>query len=326
MGDRPFFIVGYPRSGTTLLRFVLASHPGIWVPDETGFVPFLGAPADRPLSRSEIDRVLRRIVRLRPGWLEPVRRVASRRADEGTWSLCELLDELYRDQARERGAVRWGDKTPLYVLYMDRIAAIFPNARFIHVIRDGRDVAVSAVAKWGRRWPQRLYMDHHYVLRRWVVGVERGRRSGHRLGPERYLELHYEDLVRRPEPAIRRICGFLDEQPHPRMLEHERLARTEVPAGGHEEVWRPVSADRIGRWRRELPPSASWTAARIAGPLLADLGYDVEPVASARVADRVASSVGALRYGVVRTCQRILEKLGDAPLNRRRSRRVAARA
>jgi hypothetical protein len=326
MGDRPFFIVGYPRSGTTLVRFMLASHPEIWVPGETGFIPFLQVPHNRPLGRSEIDRVLRRIVRLRPEWLEPVQRLTSRPAADDSRRLGELLDGLYRHQARERGAARWGDKTPLYVLHMDRIAAIFPDAQFIHVIRDGRDVAVSAVAKWGRRWPQRLYMDHHYVLRRWADAVGSGRAAGRRLGPERYLELHYEDLVRQPEPAIRRICGFLDEEIHPLMLEHERLARAEVPAGGHEEVWRPVSADRVERWRCELPASAWWTAARVAGSLLSDLGYDVEPVAAVRATDRLASSMGALRYGAVRTGQRVLQSLGDAPLNRRRRHRIATRA
>ena len=326
MTERPFFIVGYPRSGTTLLRFMLASHPRLWIPEETGFVPFLKVPSDRPLSPAEIRRATGRIARLHRGWRDAVRQLAAPGGGSQAPRLGDVLDSLYRYRMQPCGASRWGDKTPLYVLYMDRIAAIFPEAQFIHLVRDGRDVAVSAVAKWGRRWPQRLYMDQHYVLRRWVAAVDRGRRVGAGLGSARYLELRYEDLVRDAEGSLRRVCDHLGEAFDPMTLRHERLAREEIAAGGHEEVWQPVSAGRVGRWRRELAPAAVWTASRVAGTALEDLGYEPTDVTEVGAFARLESAVCGWRFRLVRGLQRATEALGDAPLNRGMRRRGPVRA
>lgn len=326
MAERPFFIVGYPRSGTTLLRFMLTSHRRLWIPDETGFIPFLRVPPDRPLSPVEVQRATNRIADLHHGWADVIRQTTDVGAGPAGPRVGDLLDALYRRRMRGSGAVRWGDKTPLYVLYMDRIADIFPDAQFVHLIRDGRDVAVSAAAKWGGRWPQRLYLDQHYVLHRWVAAVDRGRRFGATFGQGRYLELRYEDLVHEPEPSIRGVCDFLGEAFDPAMLRHERLARSEIAAGGHEEVWQPVSSARVGRWRRELAPAARRTAARVAGSTLQTLGYEAADARASAGAARLESLVLGCRYHLVRGIQRALETLGDAPLNRGRGRRGRVQA
>jgi len=323
MSKEPFFVVGYPRSGTTLLRFMLASHPRLFIPGETGFIPFLRAPADRPLDRREVRRVARRIARLNLEWQDAVAEAPALEDALVEPRLGELIDALFRRRMRGSGAVRWGDKTPLYVLHIPALAATFPTARFVHLVRDGRDVAASAVAKWGRRFPQRLYLDETYVLLRWAEAVTRGRRAGGLLGGNRYLEVRYEDLVRRPEACLSSVCDFLGEELHPEMLAHERLARSLVAAGGHVEVCEPTSPGRVGRWRRDLSPDCAWLADRLLGSLLDELGYQGPPVEKPSAAAGALLAASLARYLAVRGAQRTLEALGRVPLSRdkRASRR-----
>jgi hypothetical protein len=325
MSEEPFFVVGYPRSGTTLLRFMLASHPRLFIPDETGFIPFLGVPADRPLSRHEVRRVTHRIAHLNREWQDVV---AEPPALEGTLvepRLGELIDALFRRRMRGTAAVRWGDKTPLYVLHIPTLAAIFPTARFIHLVRDGRDVAASAIAKWGRRFPQRLYLDGTYVLLRWAQAVRRGRAAARQVGGGRCLEIRYEDLVRNTEASLQCVCDVLGEELHPEMLAHERLARRVVADGGHVEVREPTSPARVGRWRAELSPQGAWTADRVLGPLLDELGYERPPVGRPSAASGTLLAVSLARYLAVRGAQRALEAVGRVPLSRdKRARRRRA--
>ena len=176
---RPFFIIGHPRSGTTLLRFMLSSHPRLHVPDETGFLPFLGVDPRAELDRDGVTAVLRRVGELNRGWAGLVAEVEPFRAALPGATLPFVLDALYRRQMLPMQKPRWGDKTPLYVQYIPQIAAIFPQAQFIHVIRDGRDAALSARAKWGR---EKRYMDLSYLLRNWVRNVGAGQAAGGRPG------------------------------------------------------------------------------------------------------------------------------------------------
>jgi len=324
--ERPFFIVGHPRSGTTLVRFMLASHPRLWIPDETGFIPFLRMPPQSPLDEAGVRRVARRVATLNREW-----RPAAEQLDAGALatagaSLGDLLDWLYRLRMRGSGAERWGDKTPLYVLHLSAIAAIFPSAQFIHVVRDGRDVALSVATKWGRRYPQRLYLDEVCTLQRWAEAVHRGRVAGAALGPGRYLEVRYESLVERGEECLREICRFLGEEYHVDMLRPERLAREIIPPEGHVEVRSPISAGRVGRWRRELPPFARVAAEQLVGQLLAELGYELDPGPPPTAVDRARLAGARARCRALRGLRAALATVAGPRLNRAKRARRRGRA
>ena len=321
MDERPFFIVGSPRSGTTLLRFMLASHPRLWVPDETGFVPFLRVPPDQTLSPSETARVCRRIGQLNRGWDDTAAATSTAVRKQQNLRLGDLLDTLYRSRMADSGAARWGDKTPGYILHVPLIARIFPSGQFIHLIRDGRDVTLSAMAKWRHRFPERLYMDEIYLIRSWVRAVRCGRAAGAELGPNRYLDLRYEDLAEDPEGTLIRTCSFLGEDFHPDMLHHEALAQRVISSAGHAEVRDPVSSTRIGRWRTEMTPCHLWAAERVAGNTIAELGYEVTATRPPSATARVKLTIKAARCTAVRGVQRALEVCGFARLNRGKRRR-----
>lgn len=321
MDERPFFIVGSPRSGTTLLRFMLASHPRLWVPPETGFVPFLRVGPDRTLSPADTARVCRRIGRLNREWSDIAVTTSAAVRKHRDLRLGDLLDTLYRTRMADRGAVRWGDKTPGYILHVPLIARIFPTAQFIHLIRDGRDVTLSAMAKWRHRFPERLYMDEYYLTRSWVRAVSRGRAAGAQLGPNRYFELRYEDLAEDPEGTLSRACSFLGEDLHNDMLHHEVLARRVVSSTGHVEVRAPISNSRIGRWRREMTPAAVWEAERAAGTTLEEFGYEVTATGPPSATAPVRLALKTVRYKATRSIQRTLDACGFVRLNRGKRRR-----
>lgn len=318
---KPFFIVGHPRSGTTLLRFVLSSHPHLHVPAETGFIPFLQISPDRPLTLQDVEEAVGRIEKLNVHWRGLVSDLPAFYESLPSPVSGYLLDSLYRRQLKRRNipdsrSLRWGDKSPGYVNYVAKVAAIFPEAQFIHMIRDGRDAMLSALKKWPRR---QWYMDEYYLLKRWVESVRAGKSAGATLGPQRYLEVHYEALVAEPETEIRRICTFLREPFTPILLDHTQLAQ-KIGVGAHKGVEKPITTASVARWRRELSPFSKKLANRLAGSTLVAAGY---PLAENSPLDLVEEGrlLGmALKFHVIDSIRRLLYRQGVLTLNRGKRR------
>jgi len=172
--------------------------------------------------------------------------------------------------AEAAGKPRWGDKTPQYVRHIDVLAKIFPDAQFVHLIRDGRDVACSLLdVPW-------FEGDVGKAARRWRKGLQRGRKQGRRLGPGRYLELTYESLVEHPEKHLQSICEFLGESFTPDLLSTDADPDHLVPQ--HRQAWhgqisKPVTRARVGRYRDELSATQIDQFETIAGDLLQEYGY-----------------------------------------------------
>jgi hypothetical protein len=270
---KPFFIVGHPRSGTTLLRFILSSHTRLYIPEETGFIPFLHVDPEQALTQKDVQNLLARIGKLNYLWRDVVQNPSQFYAGLPHKKLSDFLDALYQLQVAKFAALRWGDKTPLYVQYLPVINKIFPNAQFIHLIRDGRDTALSARKKWGTKSP---YMDIYYLLMNWVRNVDAGQQAGQWLGHERYVEIKYEEFVANPEPQVRKVCGFLNVEFEPEMLDHTPLAHF-IGQGPNEhyEVLSPIHQDSVGRWRTEMSEFDQKLAAILAGKQLKKLAYEL---------------------------------------------------
>lgn len=281
------FVVGVPRSGTTLLRLMLDAHPDLAIPPETHFIPRLlrtirGAenPTDSAIEMLSAHRRWPEFG-VDPGELR-ARLAEQRQVDAAT-----VLRAFYGLCAEHEGKPRWGDKTPWYVKKMRRIGSVLEEARFVHVIRDGRDVALSTLdAPWG---PDTLWE----AAELWVETLRRGRRQGRELGEERYLEVRYEDLASDPEATLRGVASFLALDWDPGMLHHhersgERLGedRHDLTRAGAEPLSReerarahsltrePAMASRVGRWRSEMSEADRAAFERLGGPTLAELGYE----------------------------------------------------
>jgi hypothetical protein len=199
-----------------------------------------------------------------------------------------VLRAFYGLCAEREGKPRWGDKTPIYVRNMRMIAGELPEARFVHLIRDGRDVALSRRARgMGAGKPIADTAD------RWRRRIEEARAQARRLRG-RYLELRYEDLVTAPEPQLRRVCELIELDYDPAMLDYheragERLAelgdlRAEGGRRGRQSSERrashalatgPPTGARTGVWREQMSAADRAEFEAVAGDLLAELGYEV---------------------------------------------------
>lgn len=252
MDRPPVFVGGEGRSGTTLLRVMLDAHPAISCGPESHF---LTDPAFQEFHRH-------------------FKRTWHRRAESYGYGASDV-DDLFRDFARNwfetymrrQGKTRWADKTPQTIRVLPYLWELFPEARFVHMIRDGRDVACSIIPQ---RWGPNNVKD---AAKRWVSCIENGVR--HRADTARYLEVRYEHLVEHSERELRRICAFIGEAFDPAMLtyhetDHDLSPRTESSA---HQVEKPLYTSAIGRWKRDMTPSDVRKFERIAGPTLQMLGY-----------------------------------------------------
>lgn len=318
LAEKPIFIVGSPRSGTTLLRFILSSHPRLHIPSETGFLPYLGKYSGAELSASDVRTVLDQIGRLNREWAFMVDDVPAFHESLPESRLDYVMDALYRIKCTPFGAERWGDKTPNYALHIPTLAGMFPSAQFVHLLRDGRDATLSAQEKWGR---QAWYMDTYYLLRNWVRSVEQGRAAGRQLDPSRYLELRYESLVEQPKRDIERLCAFLGEEFHPQMLDHTRLAQEQIVPSGHVEVREPVSQASAGRWKAQMSAFDCKTADRVGGPTLTSLDYELADLGPLTGREAFRFALLSTKYRVTDLGRRALSASGVLTLNRGKRKR-----
>jgi hypothetical protein len=278
-----FFVVGSARSGTTLLRMILNAHPEVAVPPESRFIV--------ELYRSDEVRAEDFLARLDShqrwaSWDTPIENVRSQLAGMTTLSYPEAIEAAYMAFAKNRNKKRYGDKTPRYIEHIPLLSRLWPEAKFVHLVRDGREVALSyadvpfgpsTVAKAAVLWKERV-----------VLGVEQGRA----LGPKRYAEMRYERLLANPQEEIERLCSFLDLDFDPAMLDYSERARSEVL--DRAKLYNPhvtKSITKTRSWDEQMPPSQVEVFEAVAGDTLQELGYE-RAFPSPRLGARLASLAG----------------------------------
>jgi hypothetical protein len=295
---------------------MLGSHSRIYIPPESDFIPyfFLRDP-DGELSNGQVARILHtifdryRFVKEWKGDPPDPARFARSLPDRTPAS---FLDSLYGAYAGQYGAERWGDKTPIYASYIDLIHGLFPQAQFLHIIRDGRDAALSMLDKYER---DELHVDIFFAARNWVRRIRSAQAAGSRIGPKLYHELRYEGLIEDPEGELRAVCAFLGETYEPGMIEYHHAARERIPANSHffSNVRNPVSRQRVGRWRQEMDLGDQRLVQCVSGKLLTELGYtlaDLGPMSAPELA-RLATL--AVKYATLQSGRRVLQALGLFP-------------
>jgi sulfotransferase family protein len=280
-------IMGAPRSGTTLLRFMIDAHPDIAIPPETAFLR-LGAQFTG--AGDELRHRFVETITAFPTWpdfgipKETFRQVIQRIEP---FSASDGYRAFYRTYAERFGKPRWGDKTPMSCLHLDTIKVVLPEAHFIHLIRDGRDVALSWRQTWFSPGPSMEVQADE-----WARCVSTARAQG--AGCPHYLEVRFEDLIRNPASVLAEICRFVELPYTEQMLDYyvgvpARLAelRSRVNPDGTVIVshatrlrqqaltMEPPQRSRIQSWKRTMDPEERARFERAAGDLLQELGYEV---------------------------------------------------
>ncbi len=283
------FIVGSPRSGTTLLRFMLDSHPELAIPPETGFLSLArGLEGSGEEVRETLFAAVVSFPQTAPAWSDfgiPAEEYRRRLEALDPFTVADGVRLFYRMYAERFGKTRWGDKTPLHCRQMAVLEELLPEARFVHLVRDGRDASLSLRRTWFSP-----ASDVDTLARYWRDNVAAARDAG--AAVRHFLEVRYEDLVARPEPALGRICAFLEleyrdemlrypERTAERLEEHRTRRRTDdTLLVSHEERLRqqaltlqPPVHTRVGVWEREMDEEEVRRFEAIAGELLAAYGY-----------------------------------------------------
>ena len=197
--------------------------------------------------------------------------VRSRAANLSEVRLRDLVEIVYRWHMEVEGKSRWGDKTPAYIEIVPPLAAMFEDAKFIHLIRDGRDVAKS-FERQGWHGP-----GMHGYTREWLRAIELDMRLSKTVLNERILRVLYEDLVLHPETTLRRICDFIDEKFEDQMLLWHEKVDNAIPLRDkriHLGLGRDMNPSDVGRWKREMTYREIFVAEALIGTQLSHFGYE----------------------------------------------------
>lgn len=288
----PFFIVASARSGTTFLRLALNAHPQVAVPPESRFITELYS--DEEVDADTFVDALEGHDRFQL-WELPVDAVRARLSPAGPVPYAQAVAAAFDAYAEHHGAARWGDKTPRYVEHISFIAQLFPDARFIHVIRDGRNVALSySHVNFGPRTVAG-------VAELWARRVRAGITAGRGLERGRYLEIRNEDLAEDPAGELQDICGFLDLGFDPLMLDKAEQRKGVITKETHNYSPESAGRPRMSSWQEDMRPADVEVFEAVAGPLLSELGYERRyptPRKTAKLKARLASRgapIGRLR-------------------------------
>lgn len=283
------FIVGSARSGTTLLRLMLDAHSALSIPPETGFmVPVARIVAPAPHAQRLLVNTITQFPPAAPAWADfgiDRNDFAEQISAIPAFNTSKGIRRFYEMYASQHGKQRWGDKTPYYCRQLHLVERLLPEAHFIHIIRDGRDVALSLRDLWFA--PSK---DIPALAKQWQTDVLTARRQGQKC--RRYLEVRYEQLIEDTKTVLTQICEFIQLAYEPNMehyYEHSatRLAEFQMRyrkdgqllvnqterLRTHQLTKQPPDRSRVGNWRQHMTASERQTYEQVAGPLLHELGY-----------------------------------------------------
>jgi sulfotransferase family protein len=275
------FFVGCPRSGTTLLRRMGDAHPKLAVIGELHWLPRwwesrVGMTAEGIVTRELVDALLAE-PRFRKLDLA-AEAVAGLVEDGRPKHYARFVTELFDLHGGVRGKQLVGEKTPGYVRFLRTLNSLWPHARVVHLIRDGRDVALSLFDRTRtqrRAWRLPTWEEDPATTAAlyWEWNVRLGREAGARLGPDRYCEVRYDALVADPELECQKLCDFLALDFDPMILRfHEGRTRAE-PGLSAKKAWQPITPG-LRKWQEEMAPGDVVRFEAAAGDLLEELGYE----------------------------------------------------
>ncbi|MDP2722969.1 MAG: sulfotransferase [Bacteroidales bacterium] len=276
-----FFIVGRPRSGTTLLRTLFDANPHVAIPPESQFVVNL-YPKYGSVTTWNQSLLMEFIQDVQKQWLFSTWKIAEEElkvallpltGDHSYGDICKEVYLKYNSIFSKDEILFFGDKNPGYTIYTELLSKIFPGAKFIHIIRDYRDHFVSV-----RNVDFELPMVSLVVFK-WRLFVKHFRKMVEKY-PDTHLEIKYEDLVTDPEQEMKRLCRFTGIPFDPQIFDfykqadqdHE-MAKSEVFKKFHSNLFKKIKPDKIGVYKKELTTKQIKMADAAAGKYAELVGY-----------------------------------------------------
>ena len=272
----PIFLFGFERSGTTWLSMIIGAHPRLAVPfSVTGLWYRYGAMLDKYSHLSTLGDVARIVddllqeERIRLWDVTLTRDEVLEGLEPGSYPA--IIARFHNLYASHKGKDLWGNIDIANLFNMDVAHHWFPEARFIHIVRDGRDVALSHdTYPYGAA-------NTLECANAWMHHLQVNLKMGSILGPHRYLKVRYEDLVLACEATLRRICAFIGVPYSAKMLEYRQMVAEKVPID-RRWLWptldKPPVTSNAYRWKTNMSTSKRIVFERAAGAMLVELGYE----------------------------------------------------
>ncbi|MEO6323509.1 MAG: sulfotransferase [Thermoanaerobaculia bacterium] len=282
-GTRELFVVGSPRSGTTLVAGLLDLLPGVWIGKETGFIPRLFEPGMESLHGWDTPRLEKTVARVNASlqsqaWMSlatvaGARQFWSETGSPGYEGLIRYVWSLEVPSGRPRPAVV-GDQSPEYVLAIPLLEQLFPRALYLHVVRDPRDVVSSVLP---------LHFGAHsaaIAALYWNESVAGWWAAERRVPASRRFEVRYEDLVAEPVAVFKAMAGFLGITPRGPIERQELSGDAHGLARQwphHARLAEPIDDRSVGRHRRDLSDRDRALVEAICYTGLVTYGYEAGP-------------------------------------------------
>lgn len=293
--SNPFlFACGVPRSGTTLLQRMLNSHPDLTVANDTHFIPRaleltskkLIIQATNSMEISLTDSLADNVFNYHRFYRTGLDESEFNTIREQASTYCELVGGIFNRIAEKENKSLAGEKTPDYVRRLRLLNRLFPDAKLIHLIRDGRNVALSLL-DWAtpRKGPGRIEMWNQNPIAVcalwWKWLVDQGQSQANKLSDSVYCELKYEDLTAEPETSVTRMCEFLRLRFDESMLKFNQGKKSSNPCLSAKSAWLGPKTG-LRDWRRDMQPAEIELFESLAGDTLQRCGYELSPLSPSK--------------------------------------------
>lgn len=273
--NSPVFVVGSARSGTTLLYHILLSSKVFPLYHAESKILVGGRKYGNIASekaRREFLKDFTQSIQFKRSGIEPYQ--FTEIVNHRCWNYYDVLKFFMDSMAIAQGKKRWAEKTPGHIHYMNEIAERFPSALFIHIIRDGRDVALSCrKLGWGPVAVSSPLVNILLNAAAWNKNVSRGRKAGALLGKDRYLEIFYESLVKNPQEQIRLIEKFIGISISSGIEANEQIGSLRKANSAFQDKISGLSDAPVARWRSNLNHEEIGGIKWLIGDSLEQLGY-----------------------------------------------------
>ncbi len=277
-----FFIIGRPRSGTTLLRLLFEAHPNLLIPPESPFIIILYKKYGEVAEWSEqiIEEFCNDLYKQRyfEKWLidrdELLHRLLQHKGQNTFQGMVTQVYLSYRSVYEKKDLVMIGDKNPMYSLYASRIHKLYPDSKIIHITRDYRDNYLSLVNVNFEVpvVPIVVYRWKYALKKMWQLKAK---------NPGLVYSIRYEDLVADPEHHCRLLCNFLNIEFDPSVLSfYQKKSEVEKIYAGeeginqiHKSLFNPISTERMNKWQTDMTPRQIKVADLVMGSTAEKAGY-----------------------------------------------------
>nr|WP_321233986.1 sulfotransferase [uncultured Psychroserpens sp.] len=272
MKSDPFFIVGVQRSGTTLLRLILNAHSEVAIPEEASFLkPLLKKKwIETSITGDKKDKL---VSYLRNNeqfnlWNFDREPLLKEIAYKESTTIKEIMEIMYTSYATHEGKTSWGDKS-LFFGAMDLLYQMFPEAKFIHIVRDGRDVFYS----WRRMDPNK---SHPSVMALdWKFKIRFIEKSMKNIPSTNMMVIRYEDLLDKPEDILKETCKFLNLEFQKEMLKFHKSSNKYIGKHHSDLIFKEIDSSNINKWKVQLNDKETKLYQMAAGNVLKKYGYEL---------------------------------------------------